>query len=46
MQPAPQRSRSIINASGAVKIKLTPLLTPEDLDAAAKKSPSYRPPGG
>ena len=36
----------VINASGAVKIKLTPLLSPEDLDAAAKKSPSYRPPGG
>lgn len=36
----------VINASGAVSITLTPLLSPEDLDAAAKKTPSYRPPGG
>ncbi len=36
----------LINSTGAVAISLTPLLTPEDLDAAAAKSPSYRPPGG
>jgi len=35
----------IINSSGAVTINLTPLMTPEDLDAAAAKTPSYRPPG-
>jgi uncharacterized protein with GYD domain len=36
----------IVNASGAVKISLTPLLTAEDLDAAAAKTPTFRPPGG
>ena len=36
----------LINSTGAVSISLTPLMTPEDLDAAASKSPSYRPPGG
>jgi uncharacterized protein with GYD domain len=35
----------MINASGRVKLDLTPLMTPEDIDAAAEKSPSYRPPG-
>jgi uncharacterized protein with GYD domain len=35
-----------INASGVVAVKKTTvLLTPEDIDAAAKKSPKYRPPG-
>lgn len=36
----------LINASGAVSARLTPLMTPEDVDAATAKSPSYRPPGG
>ncbi len=36
----------MINASGAVSITLTPLLAPADIDAAAAKTPSYRPPGG
>ena len=36
----------LINASGAIDLSLTPLLTVEDLDEAAKKTPSYRPPGG
>lgn len=36
----------MINASGAVSVTLTPLLTVEDIDAAAAKTPSYRPPGG
>ena len=36
----------LINSTGAVAISLTPLLTPEDVDAATAKSPSYRPPGG
>jgi uncharacterized protein with GYD domain len=35
----------IINASGAVQAKLTPLMTAEDLDAAAAKTPVYSPPG-
>jgi len=26
-------------------LRLTPLMTPEDLDAAAGKTPSYRAPG-
>jgi len=32
-------------ATGAVRIKTTPLLTAEELDQATKKSLSYRPPG-
>ncbi len=36
----------MINASGAVSITLKPLLTVADVDAAAAKTPSYRPPGG
>ena len=35
-----------INATGAVTLSLTPLMTPEDVDAAVAKSPSYRKPGG
>lgn len=34
-----------INASGAVTIKTTVLITPEEVDAAVKKSPTYTPPG-
>ncbi len=34
-----------VNASGAVTLKTTVLLTPEEIDAATKKSPSYRAPG-
>ena len=34
-----------VNASGAATAKVTVLLTSEEVDAAAKKSPSYRPPG-
>jgi len=33
------------NASGAGVIKTTVLMTPEELDAAVKKTPTYRPPG-
>ena len=36
----------MINASGSVSATVTPLMTPEDLDEAAEKSPTYRPPGG
>lgn len=34
-----------VNASGAAVTKITVLLTPEEVDAAGKKSPAYRPPG-
>ncbi len=35
----------IVNATGAASAKVTVLLTPEEIDAATKKAPSYRPPG-
>ena len=35
----------IVGASGAVKTKTTVLLTPDEVDKAAKKSGNYRPPG-
>jgi uncharacterized protein with GYD domain len=35
----------LVNASGAVSLNLTPLLTVEDLDAAAQMSGTYTPPG-
>ena len=34
-----------IGASGAVTIETSVLLTPEEVDAAVEKSPSYRAPG-
>jgi uncharacterized protein with GYD domain len=34
-----------VNDTGAAGAKVTVLLTPEEIDAAAKKSVSYRPPG-
>lgn len=34
-----------VNASGAVRITTVPLLTPEDMDAAARQAVSYRAPG-
>ena len=34
-----------VAASGAVTLNATVLMTPEEIDQAAKKSPSYRPPG-
>lgn len=34
-----------VNASGAVVVNTTPLISPEDVDAAAKKAVSYRAPG-
>ena len=34
-----------ITASGAVTLKTTVLLTPEEMDQATKKTVSYRPPG-
>ena len=35
----------IVNAAGAATARVTVLLTPEEIDAAAKKTPNYRPPG-
>ena len=35
----------MINATGAVRLHLKPLMTVEDLDEAAKKTPAYRAPG-
>ncbi|MFC1830432.1 GYD domain-containing protein [Thermodesulfobacteriota bacterium] len=34
-----------VNASGAVKIKTTVLMTPEEVDEATRKTVNYRPPG-
>jgi uncharacterized protein with GYD domain len=34
-----------VNASGAVRISTTPLLSVEDVDAACRKTVSYRPAG-
>jgi uncharacterized protein with GYD domain len=34
-----------VSSSGAVAVKTTVLMTPEELDEAAKKAPNYRPPG-
>ncbi len=34
-----------VNASGAVRLSTIPLITPEEIDAACKKSVPYRAPG-
>ncbi len=34
-----------VSASGAITVKTTVLIDPDTIDAAAKKSASYRPPG-
>ncbi len=34
-----------INASGAVQLRTTPLISPEEIDEAAKKTVNYRAPG-
>jgi len=34
-----------VNASGAVRLTTTPLISAEDIDAAAKKVPVYQAPG-
>lgn len=34
-----------VTSTGAVRVGTTVLLTPEDIDSAAKKSVDYRPPG-
>jgi hypothetical protein len=35
----------IVNAAGATTAKITALLTAEEIDAATKKTATYRPPG-
>ena len=35
----------VVNASGAATVKITVLLTPEEVDQATKKSVDYLPPG-
>ena len=45
-EPADAAALSLmINSTGSVNVRLKPLMTPEDLDEAAKKTPSYRAPG-
>ena len=34
-----------VNASGAVRLSTTPLITPEEIDAACQKSVDYKAPG-
>lgn len=34
-----------VNASGAVQVRTTVLITPEEVDQATKKTVKYRPPG-
>jgi uncharacterized protein with GYD domain len=34
-----------VNASGVVRVSTTPLISPDDIDAASKKSIPYRAPG-
>ena len=34
-----------VNASGAVQVRTTVLITPEEVDQATKKAVTYRPPG-
>jgi uncharacterized protein with GYD domain len=35
-----------VNSQAAVELQTIPLLTPEEMDEATKKSVEYRPPGG
>lgn len=35
-----------VSASGKATVRTITLLTPEQVDAATKRSPAYRPPGG
>jgi uncharacterized protein with GYD domain len=35
----------VANASGAIKLRTTVLMTPEEIDQAVKKTVTYRPPG-
>lgn len=44
-QPSAVALSLMINSTGAVNLHLTPLMTPEDIDAAVGKTPAYRAPG-
>jgi uncharacterized protein with GYD domain len=45
-EPADAAALSLmVNSTGAVNLRLKPLMTPEDIDAASKRTPSYRAPG-
>ncbi|MCP9000548.1 GYD domain-containing protein [Pseudarthrobacter sp. RMG13] len=44
-QPSAVALSLMINSTGAVDLHLTPLMTPEDIDAAVGKTPAYRAPG-
>ena len=35
----------MLNSSGTTSLVITPLMTPEDIDEASKKTPAFRPPG-
>jgi uncharacterized protein with GYD domain len=35
----------VINSKGGAQVSITPLITPEEIDAACKKSVAYRAPG-
>jgi hypothetical protein len=35
----------VVNASGVVQVRTTALLTPEEVDAATRKTTNYRAPG-
>jgi len=35
----------VVNSKGAAQVSTTPLITPEEIDAACKKSVAYRAPG-
>lgn len=35
----------VVEAAGAITIKTTVLITPEEVDEAVKKNPNYKPPG-
>jgi uncharacterized protein with GYD domain len=47
--PDPETAAAVsmtVAASGAATVEATPLLMPEEMDVAVKKSVGYRPPGG
>ena len=44
-QAAMAAAAMTIGASGALRVRTVVLITPEELDQASKKSPSYQPPG-
>jgi len=44
-QAAMAAAAMAIGASGAMRLRTVVLITPEELDQAARKSPTYQPPG-